>query len=648
MDNKKPQNQLTQQNGVATKIDALYNWLSYDLQALKKEIFNELKYSSMQSGALHKSIQEEAAKSAKETAASVQLMVQELKYGYKQNQAIYDGLSGILNDEVVSKLDTAEGKLALLEEIDKALAEIKEKIATFDADSLVENIRDSVLAGIPQNEEIDYEKIGDTVVEKTSEQNRQVLEAVAAIPVAENVDYARITEEVSEKVLEMLQEAALTEKKEIPEIDYDRIIYGAAEKVVESLPYPEKVDYRRMDENFMKAAETVKSEVNADELVEKLLAAFNVDALAEKVAEKLQAPEIDYDRLADMVATRLAPADEACEVVIDEEGVKEIAAGVSELLDVEAVATKVAEKLSEKETSYELLMEEEDVQQIADRVAEILHDQLVLVPCDEDVTVTEEPVAEETPVEEAVEEPVEELVEEVVEEVAEEVVEEPVEEAQEVVEETIEEPVEEVKEEVVPETKEEIAVAIAEHVGEDNYEEVDNQLVDAETGLVIRLKRSFTAKLKQSETDVKDYYSRIKNSLTGYKKINSNVSWHGDRFNYGRDTVAKMNICGKTLCFYLALDPADPEFKTTVYHQKDVGAQKAYENTPFMVKVKSDAAVKKAVRLVEALATKLEAVKDEKFSEVDYKEEFAYETTKQLLSQGLIKVTKEKKVELDF
>lgn len=117
----------------------------------------------------------------------------------------------------------------------------------------------------------------------------------------------------------------------------------------------------------------------------------------------------------------------------------------------------------------------------------------------------------------------------------------------------------------------EIAFAEAEVA---SYEEIDNNLVDADTGLVIRLKRSFTAKMKQSEPEVKEYYSRLKNELTSYKKLNSNLSWHGDRFNFGRDTVAKINICGKTLCFYLALDPNDPEYKPTVYHQKDVSAQK--------------------------------------------------------------------------
>ena len=67
-----------------------------------------------------------------------------------------------------------------------------------------------------------------------------------------------------------------------------------------------------------------------------------------------------------------------------------------------------------------------------------------------------------------------------------------------------------------------------------------------------------------------------------------------------------------------------------------------------MVKIKSDAAVKKALRLVAALAEKLGAEKQKNFTPTDYVAEFAYATTQELLDEGLIKVTKEKKVALDF
>ena len=976
-------------NETALMIEGLYNGLSYDLQKMKKELMNELKYNALQASSLYQAVQKETGSATETNAQTAQSMVRELKYGYQQNQMIYESLSGILTDDVLTKLETVEGKVEVLEEIDKALAEIKEKLDELASRTETDYtaIAEKVAEVLPAQEEVDYEKISETVSEKTeasiAAHNKEILDAVAAIPVAENIDYTRIAEEVGEKVAEMLRETPVAAEGTAA-VDYDRIIYGAAEKVVESLPYPDKVDYRRIDENFMKAAESIKPAMPDEEVlaanisaaVVKAISEMDTDALAQAVAEKVTLPEaapqeidyenlsdmivakmpvpadpepvdydtlaeaiiaklpdpVDYDRLADAVIARMpdaidydrisetvaekAPVPEQIDyavvaqtvadklpldvdamaaaiaeklpqpeaidydrvyqaakaaavmpdpvdydriaeivedgmsneldydvvvdeegaekiarsvadgidyeeisgkvaenidyegisdrvaesidyeglsekvaekvvipdievpkaeeidydllaemvsqkivvpqpepptydVVVDEEGARSIAESVAAAIDLDTVTDKVAEKvkvptpeivvpepealdydaLSDKvaekivvpqpekteidyETlagevadkmtvpSFDILVDEEGAEKIADAVVEKMRAQCPVM--EQPAETVEETAAEEAPVEAAEEAPAEEPVEEVTEEVAEEAPAEEAEEAPaeevaaeetpaEAAEETAEEPVEETAEEATEpaeepaeETAEEAAAEGTEEVTEEvapaeddgqltegeilsssqstieteiavttaeaaAYEEGDdNNLVDAETGLVLRLKRSFTAKMKQSDPAVKQYYSDIKNELTSYKRLNSNLSWHGDRFNFGRDTVAKVNICGKTLCFYLALDPNDPEYKTTVYHQKDVGGQRAYESTPFMVKVKSDAGLKKALRLVGFLAEKLGTEKEEGFEPVDYVEEFRHESTKQLLEEGLIKVTKEKKVDLNF
>jgi hypothetical protein len=382
---------------------------------------------------------------------------------------------------------------------------------------------------------------------------------------------------------------------------------------------------------------------------------------------------VDYDKLADLVVEKLAQKGISADVILDKEGVDKIAETVAEKIgpvdnidydkvclaaqaaqiipdpvDYDRVAEIVEDKMNKSCDAIErvVVLNEEGVQKIVDGVADELRNMTLVCEYEE---IAEEPATEEV-VEEATEEPATEEVVEVVEEPAtEEVVEEATEEpATEEVVEATEAPavVEFVVDEAVEESVVEEMAVTSEAAG---YEEsLDGELIDAETGLVLRLKRSFIAKMKQSEDKVKAYYSDLKNELTSYKRINSNVSWHGDRFNFGRDTVAKIGINGKTLCFYLALDPNDPELKQTVYHQKDVGAQKAYESTPFMVKVKSDAALKKALRLAAILAEKLATEKDEKFEAVDYVVEFTYESTKALFEAGYIKATKEKKVDFNF
>ena len=613
MADRKQQVQQQPQQYDVSKIDALYSWLSYDIQKMKSEIMGELKYSSIQVTSLCQEMKSDKDNSTKAIA-------QEIRYSYKQNQTIYDGLSEMLSKEV------GEG----LTDINAKIAEIEEKTAVLETiEKALEELKASHI----------------------SEQTRQILDAVAALPVPEGVDYARIADEVGEKMTQVISEVKNSQAATLETlVDYNKIINGTAEKVVESLPYPEKIDYRRISD----IAES---------------------AVANAMAKAFSAIEIDYERLADMVAAKLANAEKSYDVVLDDAGIEKIAEKVSarlnvaeaidydkvcqaaaaaqvaaEPIDYDRIAEIVEDKMAcdSEEPSYDLVIDGEGIEAIANGVAEKLcgvcnaSSELGATEAVEETVeeiVAEEPAVEEAPVEEepAVEEIAEEPVVEEVASAADEAVEEPVEE---IAAETV---VEEYDAEAEATAREEIAASVVA-----SYKEVDNQLVDAETGLVIRLKKSFTAKMRQSEEKIKGYYSDIKNELTSYKKINSNVSWHGDRFNYGRDTIAKINICGKTLCFYVALDPNDPELKTTLYHQKDVGNQKAYESTPFMVKIKSDAAAKKALRLVGFLAEKVGAEKDEKFEAVDYVEQFGYQSTKTLFEDGFIKATKEKKVDLDF
>ena len=538
-------------------LDGIYSELAQNIDAAKKAIVNEVKYSAVQS----QSVEKDLSVKLNEQLAAIKALANELKYSLQQNQAVHTDISETIKEEVSSKLDSIDASSALLEEIDKTLQELEEKLSALDLDG----VADKVIAAIPVPEEVDYDKIGDTVAEKAeavaAEHSKQIMDAVAAIPVAENVDYTRIVEEVGDRVLEIVQdhsaEAAPVAAAVAPaEIDYDKIVYETAEKVIESLPPVEKIDY---------------------------------DKLSDMVAAKVAVPTIDYDLLAEKVAEKLAAKEETAEVYIDGDGVQDIA---------DSVAGKLAESLQVEAAV--------DCDKIVDALLEKLSMQ----------TFTFEEVVEETPVEETAEVAVEEPA--VVEEA-------PVEEA--------------------PAAQEELAAA---EVAVEAPAAPVIGLVEADGDLVLRLKRSFIAKLKQSEDDIKGYYSVLKNALTEYKKINSNISWHGDRFNFGRDTVARITIIGKTLGLYLALDPADPEFKQTVYRQKDVSKQKAYEGTPFMVKIKSDGGLKKALRLVVALAEKLGTDKEEAFETVDYVAMYPNATDEEMLAEGLIKATKEKKVALDF
>ena len=221
-----------------------------------------------------------------------------------------------------------------------------------------------------------------------------------------------------------------------------------------------------------------------------------------------------------------------------------------------------------------------------------------VTPKKEDYKEIEEVIA---PVEE-VSEPV---VEEVVEEPAPEVVEEPavVEQPEEVVEEVVEEPV--VVEEPAPEVVEEVApveeVAVAED--EEEKDKLDIQRVP------------FSEKMLHAEAKTQEYYDALNNEFLSYKKIHGRVSSKCHSYRFGRDLVAKINLRGKTLKVYFALDIE--KFDENIYFQKSSVDVKAYEEVPFTVKVKSDRALKRAIQLIEALATEKGIVKKNNYFKVD-------------------------------
>jgi hypothetical protein len=175
-------------------------------------------------------------------------------------------------------------------------------------------------------------------------------------------------------------------------------------------------------------------------------------------------------------------------------------------------------------------------------------------------------------------------------------------------------------------------------------EDNTTSVLTAADGTTIRLKRSYECKLRQSSDELKYYYGDLKNTLLSYEKVKSNMSWNGDRYNYGKVTVVKMNIVGKTLCMYLALNPDD--YSLTKYHQKYAGNVKSYESTPMMVKVKSHMGLKRATSLIGDMMDSFGAKKTEK-APVDYAEIYTYMTDEELLASGQIKASITKKKDLN-
>ena len=126
---------------------------------------------------------------------------------------------------------------------------------------------------------------------------------------------------------------------------------------------------------------------------------------------------------------------------------------------------------------------------------------------------------------------------------------------------------------------------------------------------------SFATKLLSLDESVQGYYDKINNEFGSYRRVHGRVSKAGVSYRLGRDLIAKLTIRGKTMRLNLALDVKD--FSEKLYFQKDMRDVKAYQDIPFMVKVKSDRGLMRAKQLIEALAVKENIEKKARYFPID-------------------------------
>ena len=113
----------------------------------------------------------------------------------------------------------------------------------------------------------------------------------------------------------------------------------------------------------------------------------------------------------------------------------------------------------------------------------------------------------------------------------------------------------------------------------------------------LQYEKSFLAKLALADDNARNYYAILATRYLSYDKVKSRTGWAGVSFSHRRNKLAMITINGKTLCLYLAIDPAtitEGKFRT-----KDTSVLKKYEDTPVLLKIKSGGALRYALKLIE-------------------------------------------------
>lgn len=543
---------------------------------------------------------------------------------------------------------------------------VQAEAVDLDVEELSRKVADKIaLPAYEPAENVDEERIAEAIAERLKESEESGEAAPAAYEA--NLDEEALAENIASRLNFSLSDeliAAAVVKNLSDAIDSDEIADCVAKRV--GTISPEQFEITVDDDGCDSLAKAVESKLNYDSLAaavaEKLNPAFmaadvtgeiDTDELARVLSDKLCVnADINEDVLADRAAAILSnymPEVDSADIA------DKVIAGIipalpsTPVIDSEGIANTVSERLVENQenSDYEIVIDDEGLARITDSVSEEIskdederHSKIDgeleqikeeygkrFDKLDEDVeeikrmllsgivvaagtaeTATAETVEEVQPEEELV--TVSDLL--VEEEPATEVAEEP----------------DEVIEEIVEEIDENLS---DDEVMPDGIDEIGGGVDFAN---MMKYNRSFIARIIQGTDEQKTYYGQVKTALLSYKKVNSNVAWGAERFNKGRETIARFKIRGKTLCLYLALNP--DEYATSVYHHADVSDNKSMHGTPMMVKVKSPLGVKKAIRLIDDMLAKRNGEKHN-IAERDYAAMYPYETIEELIEDGLVK-----------
>ncbi len=149
----------------------------------------------------------------------------------------------------------------------------------------------------------------------------------------------------------------------------------------------------------------------------------------------------------------------------------------------------------------------------------------------------------------------------------------------------------------------------------------------------IKERKSFEAKLIQSSKETQNYYNVIKNRLLSFTKVKSKISWKYESFTINKVKLAKLQIRGRFLVLYLALDLKKYPKERRL---EDSSKYDLFKDTPVTLRIKDDTRLEFALDLIEDLRRRF--LLEEGFLKEDHDYSKVFENDEELKNKGLIKV----------
>ena len=115
---------------------------------------------------------------------------------------------------------------------------------------------------------------------------------------------------------------------------------------------------------------------------------------------------------------------------------------------------------------------------------------------------------------------------------------------------------------------------------------------------IVGTSRTFEEKVAELPKERKAIYEELRAALNAKAKVNERVSKRYVSYNRGRDIVARITIIGTAVRIHFNLAKADVEGKYEKFPLKDLSDKKSYEKVPYLLRLTSDLAVRRALQII--------------------------------------------------
>ena len=150
------------------------------------------------------------------------------------------------------------------------------------------------------------------------------------------------------------------------------------------------------------------------------------------------------------------------------------------------------------------------------------------------------------------------------------------------------------------------------------------------------LSKSFEAKLYLNTSEMKEYYSEIKNEILSYKGVYSKISFKHETFKFDGKLIIKLVIRGTKPAMLCALENDDLENSKFKFIKVDEFIQ--HEETPLLYKFYNPLRIKNTKQIIELVMDKYRISKDPEYQETDFASKYEEKkTVDQLIEEGQIR-----------